>query len=140
MGLSLNDSFWVVPLGFAGRFKDYNLYQNRFSDALSQVAFTGAGKSSETFILSPELTTHGMLPKAWRRIEGDGICLYKGGTTGAANAGREPYSEYYACQIAERMGLKAVHYELETWEDTLASKCRLFTNTHPIISIFIIRM
>jgi len=138
MGLSLNDSFWVVPLGFTGRFKDYNLYQNHFSDALSLIAFTGAGQSSaaftgtgqsgEAFTLSPELTTHGMLPKAWRRIEGDGIYLYKGGTSGAANAGREPYSEYYACQIAERMGLNAVHYELETWEDIPASRCRLFTN------------
>jgi len=30
-GLSLNDSYWVVPEGFAGTFSQYNLYQNRFS-------------------------------------------------------------------------------------------------------------
>lgn len=127
-GLSLNDSFWVVPLGFGGTFKEYNLYENRFSSVLSLVAYTGVGQSHEAFTTSPELTTQGMLRKAWRLIEDDGIYLYKGGTEGAANAGREPYSEYYACQIAERMGLHAVHYDLENWKEILASKCKLFTD------------
>ncbi|MBR1566303.1 MAG: helix-turn-helix domain-containing protein [Oscillospiraceae bacterium] len=127
-GLSLNDSFWVVPVGFSGTFAQYNLYENRFSSVLSLVAYTGVGQSHEAFTTSPELTTQGMLRKAWRFIEDDGIYLYKGGTEGAANAGREPYSEYYACQIAERMGLHAVHYDLENWKDILASKCRLFTD------------
>ena len=127
-GLSLNDSYWVVPLGFEGSFREYNLYENRFSSVLSLVAYTGVEQSHEAFTTSPELTTHGMLRKAWRLIEGDGIYLYKGGTEGASNAGREPYSEFYACQIAERMGLRAVHYDLENWKDILASKCKLFTD------------
>ncbi|MCD7766656.1 MAG: helix-turn-helix domain-containing protein [Lachnospiraceae bacterium] len=127
-GLSLNDSFWVVPGDFNGSFSDYNLYENRFSEALSLVAYTGAGASREAFSTSPELTTNGMLRKAWRLIEGDGIYLYKGGTEGARNAGNEPYSEYYASQIAEAMGLHAVHYDLENWKGILASKCRLFTD------------
>ena len=127
-GLSLNDSYWVVPLGFEGSFSEYNLYENRFSSVLSLVAYTGVGQSREAFSASPELTTQGMLRKAWRLIENDGIYLYKGGTEGAANAGKEPYSEFYACQIAERMGLNAVHYELENWKEILASKCKLFTD------------
>ncbi len=127
-GLSLNDSYWVVPLGFTGTFKEYNLYENRFSNVLSLVAYTGVGQSREAFTTSPELTTHGMLRKAWRFIEGEGIFLYKGGTEGAANTGREPFSEYYASQIAQRMGLHAVHYDLENWKDILASKCKLFTD------------
>ena len=127
-GLSLNDSYWVVPLGFSGRFREYNLYENRFSSVLSLVAYTGVGRSHAVVTTSPELTTQGMLRKAWRFLEGDGIYLYKGGTQGAANAGLEPYSEFYACQVAERMGLDAVHYELEHWKGILASKCRLFTD------------
>ena len=127
-GLSLNDSYWIVPSGFEGSFKDYNLYENRFSSVLSLVAYTGVGQSSEAFSTSPELTTQGMLRKAWRFIEDDGIYLYKGGTEGAANTGNEPYSEFYACQIAEKMGLNAVHYDLENWKGILASKCRLFTD------------
>ncbi len=43
MGLSLNDSYWVVPADFDGKYADYNLYENRFSEALSLVAYTGVG-------------------------------------------------------------------------------------------------
>lgn len=68
-----------------------------------------------------------MLSKAWRLIKGDGIYLYKGGTRGASNTGREPYCEAYASQIAAAMGLNAVHYDLENWKGITASKCRLFT-------------
>lgn len=127
-GLSLNDSYWIVPEGFAGKFSSYNLYENRFSTALSLVAYTGIGHSRTVISTSPELTTGGMLRKAWHYVEGKGICLYKGGTEGFANTGNEPYSEYYACQIAERMGLNAVHYDLENWKGILASTCRLFTD------------
>ena len=127
-GLSLNDSYWVVPKGFKGEFSEYNLYENRFSEILSLVAYTGAGSSNKAFTTSPELTTNGMLPKAWRFVENDGIYLYKGGTDGAANSGKEPYSEYYASQIAAVMGLNAVKYELENWKGILASKCKVFTN------------
>lgn len=128
MGLSLNDSYWVVPAGFEGKFSDYNLYENRFSEALSLVAYTGVGGSNEAFSTSPELTTNGMLRKAWRFADDDGIYLYKGGTEGAANTGNEPYSEYYACQVATTMGLSCVQYDLENWKGILASKCSLFTD------------
>lgn len=127
-GLSLNDSYWVVPDGFDGTFEQFNLYENRFSEMLALVAYTGAGQSKQAFTTSPELTTNGMLPKAWRYVENDGIYLYKGGTSGASNAGREPYCEYYASQIAETMRLNAVHYDLENWKGITASKCALFTN------------
>ena len=111
-----------------GKFSQYNLYENRFSEILALVAYTGAGGSRQAFTTSPELTTGGMLPKAWRYVEHDGIYLYKGGTTGASNTGREPYCEYYASQIAETMRLNAVHYDLENWKGITASKCALFTN------------
>lgn len=127
-GLSLNDSYWVVPRDFPGVFAQYNLYENRFSEILSLVAYTGIGQSDAAFTTSPELTTNGMLPKAWRFIEGEGIYLYKGGTFGAANTGNEPYSEFYSGQIAQAMGLNAVPYGLENWKGILASRCRLFTD------------
>jgi hypothetical protein len=69
-----------------------------------------------------------MLPKAWRYIADDGIYLYKGGTSGASNTGNEPYSEYYASQIAQTMGINAIQYDLEMWKGILASKCKLFTD------------
>ena len=52
-GLSLNDSYWVVPEGFEGKFDQYNLYENRFSEFLALVAYTGAGGSRQAFTTSP---------------------------------------------------------------------------------------
>ena len=129
-GLSLNDSYWVVPVGFDGSFSNYNLYDNRFSEVLSLIAYTGAGRLSGKLTTSPELTTHGMLRKAWHYIKEDGIYLLKGGTEGAINAGREPYSEFYASQIAAQMGLHAVSYDIVRWKGILASKCKLFTDKY----------
>ena len=47
-GLSLNDSYWIVPENFDGRFADFNLYENRFSQTLSLVAYTGAGTGNDS--------------------------------------------------------------------------------------------
>ena len=127
-GLSLNDCYWVVEEGFNGTFEKYNLYDNRFSQLLALIAFTGYGSSVNTSLVScPEFTTNGMLPKCWRRVNGT-IRLYKGGTSGASNTGCEPYSEYYAAQIAEVMGINSVSYNLSKWKGELCSVCDLFTS------------
>lgn len=127
-GLSLNDSFWVVPEGFEGKFAEFNLYENRFDKILSLVAYTGVYASKPLFSTSPELTTGGMLAKAWRRRKDGHIYLYKAGSTGARNAGLEPYSEFYVSKLAQYMGLDAVDYDLRRWKGILASVCELFTN------------
>ena len=127
-GLSLNDSYWVVEEDFEGSFEDYNLYENEFSCAFAQIAYTGHGSSvARGFTSSPEFTTNGMLKKCWRRVDGK-IYLYKGGTMGAANTGKEPYSEFYAAQIAQTMGIKHVEYNLRQWKGMLSSVCELFTD------------
>ena len=127
-GLSLNDSYWVVEDGFNGAFDQYNLYENRFSRILGLIAFTGYGSSvRSSLVSSPELTTNGMLPKCWRRVDGI-VKLYKGGTSGASNAGNEPYSEYYAAQVAQALGINAIRYGLSKWKGQLCSTCDLFTD------------
>lgn len=127
-GLSLNDCYWVVEEGFEGTFEKYNLYDNRFSKVLALIAFTGYGSSVRTSLAScPEFTTNGMLPKCWRRINGT-IKLYKGGTTGGYNTGNEPYSEFYAAQVAEKLGFEHVEYGLSKWNGELCSTCELFTS------------
>ena len=127
-GLSLNDSYWIVPQNFKGAFAEYNLYENRFDELLGIVAYTGAYHNAKNFGTSPELTTGGMLRKAWRYDSQGDIWMYKGGTEGFANTGNEPFSEYYAYQVADKMGITAVRYELENWKGILASKCKLFTD------------
>ena len=128
LGLSLNDSYWVVDDSFTGLFDQYNLYENRLSRILANIAFTGYGSSVRSSLASsPEFTTNGMLPKCWRRMSGK-IFLYKGGTSGASNAGNEPYSEFYASQVAKAMKINAIPYGLAKWKGNLCSTCELFTS------------
>lgn len=127
-GLSLNDCYWIVEEGFEGSFDKYNLYDNRFSQILAMIAFTGYGSSLRSSLAScPEFTTNGMLPKCWRRVDGK-VSLYKGGTMGANNTGNEPYSEFYVSQIARVMGVNAIEYKLSKWKGELCSTCELFTS------------
>lgn len=100
LGLSLNDCYWIVQENCKDKFSDKNLYTNSFNTNIASIAFTGYGSYKRNFFrLSPEFTTNGMLAKSWRRIKGK-ILLYKSGTEGFANSRREPYSEYYASQVA----------------------------------------
>ena len=135
-GLSLNDSYWIVE-NDDEKYEDFNLYEHDFRKALSLIAFTGYGSSpAKGFTSSPEFTTTGMLRKGWRRLKGE-ILLYKGGTSGAANAGNEPYSEFYASQIAKRMELNYVDYTLSKWKGEVCSVCKLFTDIdHSFVPIF----
>ena len=132
-GLSLNDCYWVVDNSDM-KFEDYNLYDNSFSTMLSLIAFTGKienniNKEKNSIIISPEFTTNGALPKAWRRLDGK-VYLYKGSTENwnFSNTGYEPYSEYYASEVANAMGINAVKYDLRKWKGMLASVCELFTS------------
>lgn len=134
--LSLNDAYRVVNNEHPFvPFKKCNLFENRFDEVLSLVAYTGLIGVNYNYranlrggiCSTPELTTGGMLPKTWRWTK-QGIMLYKGGTSGFANAGLEPYSEFYATQVAQKMGLDVVSYGLERWHGILASTCPIFTS------------
>ena len=128
-GLSLNDSYWVVAAGFRGTFDEWNLYENKLSTALQLVAYTGvASDALADGGIPSELTNSGMFPKAWRAI-GSKRFLYKAGHLfEGSNVGKEPYSEYLASQVASRMGLDAVRYDLGIWKGKLCSTCELFSS------------
>ena len=128
-GLSVNDCYWVVPDTFKGDWDHFNLYDNKFDDVLAMVAFTGNSTRLAGTSPSPEMTTNGTLAKAWRRVNNE-LYLFKGGRSLLGmTIGKEPYSEFYASQIAERMGLSHyVKYDLEEWHGILASVCKNFCN------------
>ncbi|HCC04165.1 MAG TPA: protein kinase [Clostridiales bacterium] len=126
-GLSLIDSYWIVQDKDL-KFEDYNLFENDFSEVLSLVAFTGYSSKIQDLITSPEFTTNGALPKGWRRIENQ-VYLFKGGTDPIySNTGYEPYSEFYISQIAKKMELDHIYYDLAKWRGNLASVCKIFTS------------
>ncbi len=127
-GLSVNDSFWIDQVGREQSFAEVNLFDNELDDTLALVAYTGFTSSQRHKLgLSTEWTTSGQFAKAWRRI-GDYLLLYKAGSEGFANAGMEPYSEYFAAQLAKAMGVNAITYDLDKWHGKLASVCPLIND------------
>ena len=126
-GLSLNDVHWVAADDDPATWASVNLYANPFSETLAYMAFTGGDGTVAPGSTSPELTTNGMLAKCWRLVDGVPT-LYKGGTEGAANCGFEPYSEFYAAQVAETLGLAHVPYGLVKFKGRICSTCPAFTS------------
>lgn len=137
-GVSMHDTLWIRSSRWgravAGRelnrwtWKDVNPYTNSFV-LRDSLAFRG-GDRDVCLLRSPEPTTDGALPKCWRRYRGE-MYLMKGGTSGAYNAGNEPYCEYYATQVLEALGYsedRYVKYELIRNNDEMISKCLMFTS------------
>ena len=56
------------------------------------------------------------------------VYLYKGATSGASNTCYEPYSGYYASEIAKAMGVNAIPYKIARWKGQLCSSCQAFTS------------
>lgn len=127
-GLSINDSYWLDDGKSDVTFDEINLFDNRFDEVLGLVAYTGYTPSQKHKAgVSSEWTLGGQFPKAVRRIN-DRLLLFKTGTSGARNLGKEPYSEYFAAQVAKRMGIDHVSYDLEMWKGKLASVCGLMND------------
>ncbi len=125
LGLSLNDSYWVVPSGYQGTFAQSNLYDNAFSEAVAEVAYAGYTEApGRPEGPSPDLMTDGTLAKAWR-IEPDGTrALYKGSTPGSLPG--EPMSEVAVSNLAESVGADHVRYGHASWMGTGCSVCACF--------------
>lgn len=126
-GLSLNDCFWIRAEDSKLHWQEINLYTNDFSDIVSRTAFETGLHGLKLSSTSPEFTSEGSFEKCWIR-EPDGIYLYKKGSSGFANSGLEPYSEYYASQIARVLCRESVDYDLIKYKGALVSKCRMFTS------------
>ena len=125
---SINDTYWVKSETESVTWNDVSFYRNEFNDIVSKLAFEGLGLYGiQMGTTSPELTTDGTFRKCWRK-EDDGIYLYKRGTTGAINAGLEPYCESMASELIHVVDPTNVMYETTTLRGKLASRCAAFTN------------
>lgn len=128
---SINDTFWIKSDREDITWDQVSFYRNPFDEVISKLAFEGLGlygiKLSST---SPELCTDGSFRKCWIRDDVDNkIYLYKRGSSGARNAGFEPYCEVMGSELAVRiLGKDAVEYKLVRLHGELASRCELFSN------------
>ena len=125
--LSLTDTLWVKSERENVSWKDVNLYENRFDEVISKLSFDGNGLFGiQMSTTSPELTTDGAYDKCWLN-EKDGIHLIKAGSSGARNAGLEPYGEVLASQVFDKI-CSSVKYDLKKYDGRVVSDCKLFTS------------
>ncbi len=125
--LSLIDTYWVKPVSSDLCWEQVSLYTHDFNDVIAKTAFEGGLHGYNFSSTSPEYGTDGTFAKCWIREAGQ-IKLLKRGSTGARNAGLEPYSEYYISQVAGELGLDYVDYGLRSRSDRICSVCDIFTS------------
>lgn len=125
--LSLVDTFWVKPVESSLTWEELSLYTHPFNEVIAHTAFEGGLHGRQFDTTSPEYGTDGSFAKCWIREEG-AIRLLKRGSSGARNAGLEPYSEFYASQLARVFTKESVLYDLRTHNDRLCSVCDIFTS------------
>lgn len=101
-----------------------SLYRNEFDRLVSEAAFDGVISETALSSTSPEFGTDGYYAKCWVR-DADEIWLYK---SGSGLHEIEPVSEYLVSQLAARLCVDHVNYDLTVYHDKLVSKCALFTD------------
>ena len=128
--VATTDSFWVKRENDPLKWKDVSLYQNEFDPLISQIAYDGRGLYGKKFSSATgELSLSGDYGKCLIRVPGSNkIELVKHGSEGFSNAGKEPYSEVLAQQVAEQMEYSHAEYHLKKYRGKLASICPLFTS------------
>lgn len=107
--------------------KHVSPHRHPFNDAVASIALDGLGNQHVAASCSPEFTTDGTFAKCWIRENGT-IKMLKRGSSGARNAGLEPYSEYYASQIISNFTQHYVDYGLRTHKSRICSVCDCFTS------------
>ncbi len=126
-GLSLSDQYWLKPEDSDISYDDINFFDNDFDYAEFMEASLSTNSktiTNETSLKTPNNTTDGMLKKAW--IIDNGIrYLLKGGYK---NETLQPFNEALASEICKRLGFNHVEYTIDTYKDTVVSKCPCFIN------------
>ena len=107
-GLSLSDQYWIRRQDRDLKWEDVNFFHNSFSDDAGDLLFgkTEIGDPRAVSLLSPDLTTDGVLKKRWMIIGGR-RCLIKGGTL---PNNQEVANEVLASRICGRLGIPFVNY------------------------------
>ena len=110
LGLSLNDYYWICPLGSKLKWEDVNLYDNDFKDDLlvrRKDGSSGIAKSTSGY--SPNSSLQGQLEKTWQIRNGRRV-LIKGNSD---DLSCESLNEVFASLLHKKQGYdNYVEYKL----------------------------
>lgn len=119
-GLSLNDSYWINPGNKELAWETVNLFDNSLSNAMMDVSLSGTPTITNMELITPDISTAGVFPKAWHRIE-TGFQLYKGDIKDSVR------KEIEASQILTEMGFSTVQYKQIQYHGNPIAVCDCIT-------------
>ena len=120
--LSLRDFYWVKKKDDTDQWKEINLFDNSLSNAVVSIALNGENLSvTNKYLISSDLTTDGVFPKAWYR-EGHTFYLYKGDKNNSVN------KEVRASKILQQLGFRVLNYEKTLYDQSEVAVSKCFTS------------
>ena len=124
-GLSLSDHFWIEKHPFNNKWKDINLFENRYDDLMANLLFDKKMKIVDDLDfngrINPVFTTGGKLKKVWRyNKDNNKSYLIKGGSK---KDYQEPFNEYLAHLLLKELGFEHTPYHIEKINDEYVSVC-----------------
>ncbi len=124
--LSVSDTYWIKEDHDEVSWNEINFFHRSYDQqGFGQAMFsTMSGHPDGSARHTPNNTLCGYHRKAWFKRE-DGLYLLKGGSPFYQ---LEPVNEWLAGQIAIRLGLHAIPYEVELYENNLVSVCKCITD------------
>lgn len=124
--LSVSDTYWLRSENDKTTWDEINFFHRTFDQSgFGQAMFSTYQKTAnETAKHTPNNITCGYHRKAWFRRD-DTLYLLKGGSPFYQ---QEPVNEWLAYTIAKRLGMNAVPYHTEIYENNVVSVCPAFTD------------
>jgi hypothetical protein len=128
LALSLTDHYWIKPVESPDTWEQVNLLHHDFSEDFGNLLFgrRDANDSKQMNLMTPDLTTEGVLRKRWTIINGERYLLKGGSTT----ANLEVANEVLASIICSRLNIPHISYELIKVEKQYYCACPCFMKDH----------
>jgi len=123
-GLSLSDHYWIDRKPFDRKWKEINLFENRYDEVVGKIVFD---KKTETVsgavkeMGSPVVTTGGSLDKYWVFNEANKKSYLVKGGSGLCK--QEPFNERYAHLLLNELNIDHTEYVVEKVKDMYVSVC-----------------
>lgn len=128
--VSILDNYWLRLDGDTSTWQSINVRHNSLNETVAQVALHGSSISIQGSLTTPELTTDGVYPKAWRRYPDNTLWLHKADHIIEGKA----MIEVMCSNILDKMNVQHCHYEIGTDGGKQVCKCKALTDDkHSIV-------
>ena len=128
--VSILDNYWLRLEGDDSTWQSINVRHNSLNETVAQVALHGSSISIQGSLTTPELTTDGVYPKAWRRYPDGSLWLHKADQTTEGKS----MIEVMCSNLLDKMNVQHCHYEIGIDGGKQVCKCKALTDDkHSIV-------